>query len=435
MSKEKKKSASDLASAGNAHAAELEKAKNEQPEVQEEEITIMPTMMDSSDTGIKEHKVDLSAIIPTDEPTNEVQTEETTEAAMLLQSKDKVFKTDGVVVVGTLTEESATVSPGAKFPDQIDIELRRKQKQDQIKSKKKTKKVRTETEEQKRSQTITSLVVLALIGLIIGAVYYILNRKTALDFVPLTVTVELGDKLPIRTADYVKPGIGKNVNEMEYVLDKQQVKVDEVGEYPFTVTFRGTTKEGKIIIQDTTAPDLKVTDKIITEGTTYNAETFATECHDWSGCIYSFEDAQTTEKYREPGEYEIYVVAKDPYDNKTTKKVLLTIEEQGMVKKFVKSEAYTPEKGYSLKTTYDLHFTGFMDEPILLRGYEIREYYYQDEAKYNAAVEANKGVQGWTFDAATKTITYRSESMNTIERYSRMSQLIEYLQQTGYSEI
>ena len=430
MSKDKKKRniIAGLAS------AKKEETPVETPEVKEEQITIMPTMMDASDTGIKENKVDLSAIIPTDETPTTIDTgEENTEAAMFLQSKDKVLKTDGVVVVGKLTEESATVNPGAKFPEQIDVELRRRKYEESLKSKKKTKKVRTISEEQKRSQTITSLIVLALIGVIIGAVYYILNRKTALDFQPLTVTVELGDSLPIRTAKYVKPGIGTNVNEMAYVLDKNQVKESQVGEYPFTVTFRGTTKTGKVIIQDTTPPELIVSDKIITEGTTYNAELFVDDCHDWSGCSYSFQDAQTTEKYREAGEYDIYVVASDPYGNKTTKKVKLTIEEQGMVKKYVKYEEYNPEKGYSLKTTYDLHFTGFMDEPILLRGYEIREYTYQDEAKYNADYEAQKGNKGWEFNPETKVITYKSEAVNTIDRYSRMTQLCEYLESIGYT--
>ena len=268
-----------------------------------------------------------------------------------------------------------------------------------------------------------------------GAVYYILHRKTEKDFMPLTVTVELGDELPIRTSSYVKPGLGKSVNEMQYVLDKSQVNEDIVGEYPFTVTYHGITKTGKVIVRDTTKPDLKVKDVIITEGTSYTAETFAADCFDWSGCSYSFQDEKTLEKCREAGEYDVYIVASDPYDNKETKKAKLTIEEQGMVKKYVKHNEFNNDLGYALKTTYDLHFTGFIDESILLRGYEIREYTYQDEAKYNAAVEANRGNKGWTFDDANKTITYTSEAMNTIERYTRMGQLLQYLQEQGYTEV
>lgn len=427
MSNDKKNNAAALASANYKEQTQI-------PEVEEQPITIMPTMLDESDTGESKRKVDLSAIIPTDDAST-APAEEKTEAAMFLESKDKTLKTDGVVVIGTLTEDSAVVESGAKFPDQIDMEIRKKQQQDRLKGKRKTKKVRTQSEELKRSQTITSLIVLALIGVLVGAVYYIMHRKTERDFMPLNVTVELGEKLPLRTAEYVKPGIGKNVNEMEYILDKSQIKVDEVGEYQFTVTYKGIKKTGKVIIQDTTSPVLKVENKIITEGTSYTAETFVTSCEDWSGCNYSFQDAKTLEKYREAGEYELYVVATDPYGNSTTSKVKLTIEEQGKVFKYMKNEPYDSNKGYSLKITYDLHFTDFIDNPILLRGYETREYTYQDETKYAAAVNENRGNQGWSFDDTNKVITYQSEAKNTIDTYSSMTQLLNYLESSGFTRM
>jgi hypothetical protein len=157
----------------------------------------------------------------------------------------------------------------------------------------------------------------------------------------------------------------KSVNELTYVLDKSQVVVDKVGVYEFSVTYKGTTKKGTVTIQDTTAPELIVTDLIIKEGTAYTSDMFVKECHDWSGCEYSFEDKETTEKCREAGEYDVMITATDPYGNKTAKKAKLTIEEQGMVKKFFKTNPYDDSLGYELKTIYDLHFTGFMDDSIL----------------------------------------------------------------------
>ena len=56
-----------------------------------------------------------------------------------------------------------------------------------------------------------------------------------------------------------------------------------------------------------------------------------------------------------------------------------------------------------------------------------------DEAKYNADYEAQKGNKGWEFNPETKVITYKSEAVNTIERYSRMTQLCEYLESIGYT--
>ena len=337
--KKKKPTAAESATANDPTVKQAQE-KVEQTEV--EETVISPIIADEKEEITK--KVDLSAIIPEGPSVaGETPEEEKTEAALLLESKDKTLKTDGVVTIGTLTEEGATVKPGASLPDPIDIELRKKRKQDQQKSKRKTKKVKTETDEQKKALNTNTLIAIGLIAILAGLVYYILHRKTEKDFQPLNVTVELGDKLPLRTSSYVKPGVGKSVNELSYVLDKSQVVVDQVGIYDFTVTYKGLTKTGKVEIKDTTAPDLIVREVIIKEGTVYSADMFVKECHDWSGCEYSFEDKETTEKYHLPGTYDVFIVALDPYGNKTTKKTTLTIEEKGYVKKFFKTEPYNAD--------------------------------------------------------------------------------------------
>ena len=292
----------------------------------EQPVVITPTV--DTDKEVQENKVDLSAIIPTGPTVEATPEEEKTEAALILESKDKTLKTDGVVTIGTLTEEGATVKPGASFPDQIDVETRKRKKQDQLKGKRKAQKNKTISDEQRKALNTNTLVAIGLIAILAGLVYYILNRKTEKDFMPLPVTVELGDKLPLRTSSYVKPAFGKSVNELTYVLDKSQVVVDKVGVNEFSVTYKGTTKKGTVTIQDTTAPELIVTDLIIKEGTAYTSDMFVKECHDWSGCEYSFEDKETTEKCREAGEYDVMITATDPYGNKTAKKAKLTIEEQ-----------------------------------------------------------------------------------------------------------
>ncbi len=416
-----------------ASANPKEKKPVEQPVPVEEveQIVLAPTV--STDKDVQHNQVDLSAIIP-EGPIEEETTEdaEKTEAALILESKDKVLKTDGVVVIGTLTEDGATTKPGASFPEQIDVEIRKRKKQEQIKGKRKTQKNKTFTDEQRKALNTNTLVTIGLIAILLGLVYYIFNRKTDKDFTPLPVTVELGEKLPLRTSSYVKPGVGRSVNELTYVLDKSQVVADKVGVYEFSITYKGTTKKGKVTIKDTTPPKLTVVDLTITEGTAYTTDMFVKECIDWSGCEYSFEDKDTLEKYRNAGEYEVYITATDPYENKTTKKAILTIEEQGMVKKFFKTEPFNDELGYELKIIYDLHFTGFMEDSILLRGYEIREYRYRDDNKYNADKEKYRGIAEWSFDDANKLITYNSGVINTINRSSRMAAIIDYLNSEGY---
>lgn len=403
------------------------KLNTESTSVGSEQITITPTMIDNEEIGKKNQKKDLSAIIP--EQNN--QTENTD--GIVLESKDKELKSDGAVVIANIVNDDIVMDEKAVLPAQIDIEARKRNRANMLKSKKRKNKVELD-DEAKKSQNITSIIVLILICFLGGFAYYIYNRKTLKDFQPLPVTVELGDKLPIRTKNYVKPGVGNTVDELKYVLNTKDVDIDEVGEYNFTVTFNNITKTGTIKIVDTTAPDLTVKRVVITEGTTYGPESFVDECIDLSGCNYSFEDSKTTEKYRTPGTYDVYIVATDPYENKTTKKTQLVIEAQGMVKKLVKTEEYSENKGYSLKTTYDLHFSSFMDNAILYNGYKIEEYQYRNDEKFNEAKTKYTGEANYTIDTKNKTIKYEPDPVSQINNYSTLDDIVTSLKANGFTE-
>lgn len=403
------------------------KLNTESTPVGSEQITITPTMIDNEEIGKKNQKKDLSAIIP--EQNN--QTENTD--GIVLESKDKELKSDGAIVIANIVNDDIVMDEKAVLPAQIDIEARKRNRANMLKSKKRKNKVELD-DEAKKSQNITSIIVLILICFLGGFAYYIYNRKTLKDFQPLPVTVELGDKLPIRTKNYVKPGVGNTVDELKYVLNTKDVDIDEVGEYNFTVTFNNITKTGTIKIVDTTAPDLTVKRVVITEGTTYGPESFVDECIDLSGCNYSFEDSKTTEKYRTPGTYNVYIVATDPYENKTTKKTQLVIEAQGMVKKLVKTEEYSENKGYSLKTTYDLHFSSFMDNAILYNGYKIEEYQYRNDEKFNEAKTKYTGEANYTIDTKNKTIKYEPDPVSQINNYSTLDDIVTSLKANGFTE-
>ena len=403
------------------------KLNTESTPVGSEQSTITPTMIDNEEIGKKNQKKDLSAIIP--EQNN--QTENTD--GIVLESKDKELKSDGAIVIANIVNDDIVMDEKAVLPAQIDIEARKRNRANMLKSKKRKNKVELD-DEAKKSQNITSIIVLILICFLGGFAYYIYNRKTLKDFQPLPVTVELGDKLPIRTKNYVKPGVGNTVDELKYVLNTKDVDIDEVGEYNFTVTFNNITKTGTIKIVDTTAPDLTVKRVVITEGTTYGPESFVDECIDLSGCNYSFEDSKTTEKYRTPGTYNVYIVATDPYENKTTKKTQLVIEAQGMVKKLVKTEEYSENKGYSLKTTYDLHFSSFMDNAILYNGYKIEEYQYRNDEKFNEAKTKYTGEANYTIDTKNKTIKYEPDPVSQINNYSTLDDIVTSLKANGFTE-
>ena len=145
------------------------------------------------------------------------------------------------------------------------------------------------------------------------------NKKS---FQTLDVTIELGESLPKDYKDYVIPGVNDDTDE--YDINLSEVNVYEVGEYSFTVTYKGKKKTGKISVQDTTPPVLEVKNVTIKEGEKVSVNSFISSCTDYSGCSYSFKDKG--KDYSKPGTYDVYVVATDNYKNEVTMKATLVVE-------------------------------------------------------------------------------------------------------------
>jgi hypothetical protein len=395
----------------------------------EEKVTITPAMIDSEGDEQKSNKVDLSAIIPE-------QNQQATENDIILNSREKDLKTDGSVVLGILkNEDEVEVKTGVTLPEAIDIAKRKEElkKHKDKKQHKKEPKKKLKTKEQRIQNTI-AIIALAAMGIIGFTVYYIFNAPTKEDFETLPIQVELGDKLPAGLKNYVKPGLGGTMNEMAYTLDTSQVIIDKIGEYIYTVTYMGQMKEGTISVVDTTPPTVTVRENVtIIEGEEYTPETFVLDCTDYTGCNYSFEDANTTKKYKKPGSYTIHIVAKDAYKNKEVKKAYLKIESTGMVKKYLKKDAYNAEKGYSKEYRYELHYEEFGDSPIILNGTYQEKMIYEDDAKFEAAKKEFVGELNYLVDKDNKTIIYEVDA-NTVGNYGDMSNVHNYLIGQGYSE-
>jgi len=395
----------------------------------EEKVTITPAMIDSEGDEEKSNKVDLSAIIPE-------QNQQATENDIILNSREKDLKTDGSVVLGILkNEDEVEVKTGVTLPEAIDIAKRKEElkKHKDKKQHKKEPKKKLKTKEQRIQNTI-AIIALAAMGIIGFTVYYIFNAPTKEDFETLPIQVELGDKLPAGLKNYVKPGLGGTMNEMAYTLDTSQVIIDKIGEYIYTVTYMGQMKEGTISVVDTTPPTVTIRENVtIIEGEEYTPETFVLDCTDYTGCNYSFEDANTTKKYKKPGSYTIHIVAKDAYKNKEVKKAYLKIESTGMVKKYLKKDAYNAEKGYSKEYRYELHYEEFGDSAIILNGTYQEKMIYEDDAKFEAAKKEFIGELNYMVDKDNKTIIYEADA-NTVGNYSNMSNVHNYLLGQGYSE-
>ena len=405
-----------------------EEGKTPLSEEQQEQqtITIMPTMIDDSEQVI-EKKRDISAIIPKwDDPSEN-------ENAIALNSLDNELKSDGAISIGTINiDGEVTINPNKELPEPIDIEQRKKEKAKNKDSHKKTKKKKSNKAAQKIQNT-TSLIAIIVIAFLGVFFYWYKTHPTEMDFKPLTVEVELGDGLPIGASNYVKPGIGNYVDGLEYVIDTKDVNVDEVGDYQFTVKYKDVTKTGVVIIKDTTNPVLEVRNITVVEGSNINPGDFVTDCFDYSGCNYSFQDPETESKAKTAGSYIIFVTATDAHKNTATKQASLTVEAPGATRKYVKKLPFDFNTGFELTEQYELHFASYDTESTLVRGVHTKSQLYQSEEKYLEARKTYTGEAGYNCDDANKTITF-TETISTVgSNYSDLNDIENYLSREGYT--
>lgn len=388
--------------------------------------TIMPTMIDDS-VDDREVKQDISAIIPKYE---KIEDKEGTE----LTSKDAVLKSDGSEILATIDDNGEAVyKANFQLPVQIDLKEKKEQQIKEKNKKKKKEKIKP-SKAAKQQQTIISIGAFVAIVLLVAFYFLVYKAPGEEDFQPQRVVIELGDKLPIRTKDYVIPGDGKNVDELLYVKDTSKVILEEVGEYEFSITYKGITKYGTVVIQDTTPPVLDTRDVKIIEGSSYNASSFVESCRDHSGCNYSFQNAETPKQYTSAGSYNVHIVASDAYGNKTTKQANLFIEKQGSVKKFVKKGDFDFETGYTLIEEYELNFADYANTTMLFNGIYKQTFKYQDEEKYQAARKTYNGEPNYQCIDHQKEIVFTKSVGSVGNNYSTLDDIIAYFQREGYTE-
>jgi hypothetical protein len=391
-----------------------------------EVVTIMPTMIDDS-IDDREVKRDISAIIPKFET---IENKEGTE----LTSKDAILKADGSVILATLVESGEPVlTENFALPEPIDIKAR-KEEQIKIKNQKKKKEKLPISKVAKRQQNIMSLVALITIIGLVAFYFLVVNAPDDEDFTPLTITIELGDKLPVRTKDYVKPGVGDTVDDLQYIKDTSNVIVEEVGEYEFSITYKGITKNGRVIIQDTTKPKLETREVKIIEGQTYNVSSFVESCRDHSGCNYAFERSEIPNEFTSPGTYVVPIIATDAYGNSVKKSANLIIESKGIVKIFEKEESFDFTTGYSVKDTYELNFAEYADDTYLFSGIQKRVLTYEDEEKYQAARKTYNGEPNYQCIDHEKQIIFTKTVSNVGNNYTKLADILNYFTQEGYVE-
>ena len=173
----------------------------------------------------------------------------------------------------------------------------------------------------------TSLFILFLIGLGLGAYYY-LNQKGIIKL--KTVTIELGDSVPTDISYYLN---GQNTRE--YILDTTAVHVDEngktdsVGEYSYKVIKGTTEKRGKIFVKDTKPPEVTLLELTVGLNEEFEVDDFAASCIDLSGaCFLEYAKDKDSFLASEEGTYELSIIIKDRFENKVTKTTKLIVSKE-----------------------------------------------------------------------------------------------------------
>lgn len=164
-----------------------------------------------------------------------------------------------------------------------------------------------------------TLIILLLILLVVAigfGVYYFLTMAKDVSNNSITtkeVKVELGNTLSNNIDDYAVIN-GYNKNDCKLNLDN--VNINKVSTYKYTVTCGKVSEEGTIIVDDTTKPKVVTNDLTLLPNATLNAEDFIEECADATKCSYEFQ-TDVTNLTKTTGEYDITIIVSDEYNNQT----------------------------------------------------------------------------------------------------------------------
>lgn len=203
----------------------------------------------------------------------------------------------------------------------------------------------------RNKKIIAGAVSLLVIVLIVSCAVLLFNSKEtgpALSIKKDSMTFEFGDKLPVNAEGYQEildySNVPENkVKDIEISINAKNVvtittnedgtqtekeeNYPEVGEYDIAFMYDDVVAESKVIVKDTTKPELTVPENIeIIQGTDLNTFDFksllsATDLSELSDyrIDYSTVDVNT------PAEYMIKVSIMDQYENKTKKEVKVTV--------------------------------------------------------------------------------------------------------------
>lgn len=182
-------------------------------------------------------------------------------------------------------------------------------------------------DENPKKTKITLLICLIIIT--IGIVLFTYYSKVYAFNVKDRVYYEIGSEIDYDLDKYIN---NKIVDEDDYELSFNGVpQTDgvllECGEYQYKVKYRNITKKGKLIVEDTTKPEVETRELTIGVKEDYSLDEFITKCEDYSKpCLISYKSSKDENIHKKAGTYAIDIIIKDQMGNKTNKTVRLNVK-------------------------------------------------------------------------------------------------------------
>lgn len=271
-------------------------------------------------------------------------------------------------------------------------------------------------------KTLIILLLILLVAAIGFGVYYFLTMAKDASTNSITtkeVKVELGNTLSNDIEDYAVIN-GYNKNDCKLNLDN--VNVNKVSTYKYTITCGKVSEEGTVMVDDTTQPEVITSDLTLLPNSTLNAEDFIEECLDASSCSYEFK-TDVTNITGTTGEYDVEILVSDEYNNQNTVTAKLIVSRTAPARYLTckKNEESIEDISATLVDSYKI---GIDANDNFYNAVRISKFQFQDKNKYTTIVndyneaEGIHGIVGnATFDAnGSKIILKKSKTLDDMNK-------------------
>lgn len=183
--------------------------------------------------------------------------------------------------------------------------------------------------EESNPKSVKIILFIVLMCLFVVGIFYIyISRKYTLS-IKGDLVFELGSEVSYDPSTYLENNIN-DPKDYKLVFTRVSIsddKFDKVGKYDFKVQYNNVSKKGRLVVVDTTKPEVETQDLTIGVDEEFNLDDFISVCNDYSKpCKVSLKDENDLKKTSKVGTYNFNITVSDKENNKVDKKVKLTVK-------------------------------------------------------------------------------------------------------------